>query len=141
MIWKKIQDKEQDEWRKRMDSKRKLRTYRVIKRELEKEKYLEEGTAQQKKVMVMMRGGTNNLRIETGRYEKLEEKERIFIFCESGEVEDERHFWGRCEAWKNGREVVLKKVRKLEVRVTYEEIMFMSGREEVKSKGEERVKS
>ena len=47
----------------------------------------------------------------------------------------------RCEAWKNEREVVLSKVRKLGVRMTDEEIMFMSGKDEVKSKGEERVKS
>ena len=92
IVWKKIQDKEQEEWRKRMDSKRKVRTYRVIKSELETEKCLEEGTAQKRRVMAMVRGGTNDLRIETGRYEKLEEKERICIFCESGEVEDERQF-------------------------------------------------
>ncbi len=72
-----------------MSNKSKLRTYRVRKKELETEKYLEEGTAQQRRVMVMMRGGTNDLRIETGRYEKLEEKERICIFCENGEVQDD----------------------------------------------------
>ena len=141
IVWKKIQDKEQEEWRKRMDSKSKVRTYRMLKTELETEKYLEEGTAQQRRVMVMIRGGTNDLRIETGRYEKLEEKERICIFCESGEVEDEKHFLCRCEAWKDEREVVMRKVRKLGVKMTDEEIMFMSGREEVQSKGEERVKS
>jgi hypothetical protein len=124
-----------------MDRKSKLRTYRVMKRELEPEKYLEEGTAQQRRVMVMMRGGTNDLRIETGRYEKLEEKDRICIFCESGEVEDERHFLCGCEEWKDEREVILGKVRKLGVSMTDEEIMFMTGRKEVKSEGEERVKS
>ena len=131
IVWKKIQDKEQDEWRKRMDSKSKLRTYRVMKRELEREKYLEEGTAQQRRVMVMIRGGTNDLRIETGRYEKLEVKERICIFCESGEVEDERQFLCRCEAWKEEREAVLRRVRNLGVTMTDEETMFMSGEEEV----------
>jgi hypothetical protein len=108
IVWKKIQDKEQEVWRKRMDSKSKLGTYRTMKRDLEAEKYLEEGTAQQRRAMVMMRGGTNDLRIETGRYEKLEEEERICIFCQSGEVEDERHFLCRCEAWKDEREVVLR---------------------------------
>ena len=98
-----------------MDSKSKLRTYRVIKSELEREKYLEEGTAQQRRVMVMLRGGTNDLRIETGRYEKLEERERICIFCGNGEVEDERHFLCRCEACKDEREVVLSRVRSWEL--------------------------
>ena len=41
----KIQDKEEEVWRIGMDSKSKLRTYRTMKRELETEKYLEEGTA------------------------------------------------------------------------------------------------
>jgi hypothetical protein len=86
--------------------------------------------------MVMMRGGTNDLRIETGRYEKLEEEERICIFCKSGEVEDERHFLCRCEAWKDEREVVLREVRKLGVRMAEEEIMFVSGKQEVKGKGQ-----
>ena len=118
-----------------------LRTYRVIKNDLETEKYLEQGTGQQRKVIAMIRGGTNDLRIETGRYEKLEEKERICIFCESGEVEDERHFLHRCEAWKNEREIVMKRVKKLGVRMTDEEIMFISGREEVKNKGEKKEES
>ena len=74
------------------------------------------------------------MRIETGRYEKLEEQERICIFCESGEVENERHFLCRCEAWKDEREVVMRRVRNLGVRMTDEEIMFMSGREEVKGR-------
>ena len=34
IVWKKIQDKEQEEWRKRMDSKSKLSTYRVMKRKI-----------------------------------------------------------------------------------------------------------
>ena len=76
----------------------------------------------------MLRGGTNDLRIETGRYEKLEETERICIFCESGEVEDVRHFLCRCEAWKDEREVVLRKVRKLGVRIKDDKVMFVSGR-------------
>ena len=135
IVWKKIQDREQVEWRKRMDNKPKLRTYRVMKRELETEKYLDEGTAQQRRVMVMMRGGTNDLRIETGRYEKLGEQERICIFCESGEVEDERHFLCRCEAWKEEREAVLREVRKLGVTMADEEVMFVNDVQEVEGKG------
>ena len=131
---KKIQDEEEEEWRKRIDSKTKLRTYRAMKRNLETEKYFEKGTAQQRRVMVMMRGGTNDLRIETGRYEKLEEEESI-CFCESGEVEDERHFLCRCAAWKDERDVVLRKVRNLGVTMEDEEVMFVSGRQEVKTEG------
>ena len=104
IVGKKMQEKEQEEWRRRMESKSKLRTYRKVKTELETEEYLEEGTAQERRVMVMMRGGTNDLRIETGRYEKLEKEKRKCIFCESGEVEDETHLLCRCEAWREERE-------------------------------------
>ena len=91
--------------------------------------------------MVMMRGGTNDLRIETGRYEKLEKEERVCIFCESGEVEDERHFLCGCEAWKVERELVVKEVRKLKVTMSEEEIMLLSGKEETKERGQTTVKS
>ena len=120
-----MQEKEQEEWKRRVESKSKLRTYRKVKTELETEEYIEEGTAQERRVMVMMRGGTNDLRIETGRYEKLEKDERKCIFCESGEVEDETHFLCRCEAWREERELVLEKVRKLEVRMSEEQIMLL----------------
>lgn len=112
-----------------------------MKTELETEEYLEEGTAQERRVMVMMRGGTNDLRVETGRYEKLEKEERKCIFCESGEVEDERHFLCRCEAWKEERELVLKEVRKLKVRMPEEKIMLLGGKEEMKGRGQATVKS
>ena len=125
-----------------MESKSKLRTYRKVKSELETEKYLEEGTAQERRVMVMIRGGTNDLRIETGRYEKWEKEERVCIFGESGEVEDEKHFLCRCEAWKDERELVLKEVRKLKVRMSEleEDIMPLSGKEEMKGRGQVTVK-
>ena len=123
-----------------MEGKSKLRTYRKMKTELELEKYLKEGTAQQRRVMVMMRGGTNDLRIETGRYEKLEKDERVCIFCDSGEVEDETHFLCRCDAWKKEREMVLREVRKRGVRMKVEEVMFLSG-QAMERKGHMRVKS
>jgi hypothetical protein len=141
IVRKKIQDKEQEEWRKRMESKSKLRTYRKVKTELETEKYLDEGTVQERRVMVMMRGGINDLRIETGRYEKLEKEERVCIFCESGEVEDERHFLCRCEACKDERELALKEVKKLKVSMSEEEIMLLSGKEGMKERGQTTVKS
>lgn len=140
IVWKKIQDKEQEKWRANMEGKSKLRTYRDMKKDLEMERYLKEGTAQQRRVMVMIRGGTNDLRIETGRYEKLEKEERICIFCDSGEVEDESHFLCRCAAWKEERELVLREVRKQGVRMKDEEVMFLSG-QALERKGQARVKS
>ena len=130
-VVERIQEREEKEWMKRMEGKRKLRTYRKVKKRLEMEEYLRQGTVQQRRVMVMMRGGTNDLRIETGRYEKLEEKERICCFCESGEVEDEEHFLCHCEAWRNVRERIVCEVRRkgrFVVGVSDLEIMMVCGK-------------
>ena len=46
--------------------------------------------------MAKLRGGTAELRIETGRWRGLERQERICKCCESGEVEDVEHLVIRC---------------------------------------------
>jgi hypothetical protein len=118
--WKEINCERQDTEerrrnveRTRMKGKKKLRTYRSFKKELKIEKYLtaEEGKSQQRRVMMMLRGGSNDLRIERGRYEKREVEERMCQFCDSGEVEDEEHFLCKCKAWKEERERCMKKVK------------------------------
>jgi hypothetical protein len=137
MVFEKMQNKEQEEWRVRMEGKSKLRTYRLFKQVLEREPYLEQGTASQRRVMAMMRGGSNDLRIETGRYEKLEVEKRVCIFCDTKEVEDEHHFLCKCDAWADQRSVVLQEVRDMTKEVLIdEEIMFVSGRD-VRKKGVE----
>ena len=54
-VVKKTQDREQREWRERMEGKPKLRTYRRVKQKLEREEYLLVGTAGQRRVMTMIR--------------------------------------------------------------------------------------
>jgi hypothetical protein len=129
VVLAKVQEKEEREWRVRMEGKSKLRTYRQFKEVLERELYLEEGTASQRRVMVMVRGGSNDLRIERGRYEKLRVEERVCIFCDAKEVEDERHFLCQCDAWAEQRTEVLQKVRDMtKGDMIDEEIMFVSGK-------------
>ena len=48
IVGKKMQEKEQEEWKRRVESKSKLRTYRKVKTELETEGYLEEGTQERR---------------------------------------------------------------------------------------------
>ena len=68
--------------------------------------------------MTRLRGGTNELRIETGRYpitnrdRRLEVEERRCLICMSGEIEDESHFVVDCAFYDDLREKfnnVLKK--------------------------------
>ena len=60
-VREKVQEKEQKEWLERMKKKAKLRTYREFKRELRRASYLWVGTATQRRVMTMIRGGSNDL--------------------------------------------------------------------------------
>src|SRR2546421_4996944 len=59
--------KEEKEWREEMQKKSKLRMYRKIKTKLVLEEYIIELERSKSRQLTMLRGGTNKLRIETGR--------------------------------------------------------------------------
>ena len=48
-------------------------------------------------MLAKLRGGTAELRVETGRWNGLKKKERICKQCTMGKVENEEHFLLRCE--------------------------------------------
>ena len=50
----------------------------------------------QRRMMVKLRGGTAELRVETGRWCGLSRGERLCKNCDSGEVEDVKHFVCQC---------------------------------------------
>ena len=60
--------------------------------------------------LVKLRGGTNRLRIEQGRYEKEEVEKRICLFCDEKQVEDEKHFMLTCKRYEDLREQLWQKV-------------------------------
>lgn len=60
--------------------------------------------------LVKIRGGTNRLRIEQGRYVKEEVEERVCVFCDAKQVEDEKHFMLACKRYEDLRETLWKKV-------------------------------
>ena len=45
----------------------------------------------------------HKLRIETGRYQKLEDNDRICLLCDSGEIESEIHFLMDCSYFSDKR--------------------------------------
>ena len=65
----KIHAREEKAWLARMQTKPKLRTYRTIKHKLEFEPYLNHDNTYARETMTRLRGGPNELRIETGRYQ------------------------------------------------------------------------
>jgi hypothetical protein len=96
-------------WKDRMLSKPKLRTYRQLKQHLTCEQYLTFHDRRAREIMTTLRGGTNELRIERGRYpitnrdKRLEVHERVCLMCMSGEVEDEKHFLLDCVIYEDLR--------------------------------------
>jgi len=63
-----LQKRDEDEWREQMKKKSKLRTYIKLKSKLVLEKYVIESDREKRRQLTMIRGGTNKLRIETGRW-------------------------------------------------------------------------
>lgn len=109
-IREKIRAREETQWLARMQNKPKLRTYRQLKTKLHFEhSYLTTRDREAREVMMRLRGGTNELRIETGRYaitnrdRRLDVSERRCLICLSGEIEDETHFLLDCDGYEDLR--------------------------------------
>ena len=85
------QQEEENEWKKAMEKKPKLRTYRTIKENLKLEDYLKVNTnPKSRQTLTNLRTGSNNLRIETGRWTRPREaiEDRLCMECMNGSVED-----------------------------------------------------
>jgi hypothetical protein len=113
MIYNHVQRVEEENWKKRMAKKPKLRTYQTFKDKLKLESYLlSEKEKTGRYLLTSIRTGTNKLRIETGRWKKRKEKveERVCIQCGSGEIEDEKHFILHCSRYGTLRNEMYDKV-------------------------------
>ena len=53
--------------------------------------------------MTMMRGGTNMLRIERGRWKGEKPEERVCQVCMRNQIEDEQHFLLECKMYESVR--------------------------------------
>lgn len=115
LVFKAIRMREQQDWLVRMNEKDKLRTYRTLKSTLRCESYLAASDGEKSAYDVFkLRSGTNVLRIETGRYERVsgptgkKEKKpierRLCLMCMSGDVESEAHFLLHCHVFNGERQ-------------------------------------
>ena len=68
-----------------------------------------------RKALVRFRISSHQLRIETGRYEKILRDERICYFCTGNKIEDENHFLLDCKAYSQIRDTFFSK---LETKIT-----------------------
>ena len=109
LIHDKIQEREKNEWRKIMEKKPKLRTYRQIKKNLKLETYISHEDGKGRRMLARLISGTNSLRIETCRYEGRRDYERICKLC-ANNVEDEEHFLCKCTTYDDIRRDFLDEV-------------------------------
>ena len=86
----------------------KLRTYRCFKTELKLENYVIVNVPlYKKKVFTLLRAGCLPLEVEKGRHKKphaVPLNERLCNMCDSGVIEDERHFLMKCSLYNDIRE-------------------------------------
>lgn len=96
--------------------KPKLRTYVTLKKELKAEPFMAVYHRGGLPELVKMRGGTNRLRIEQGRYVKEKLEDRVCLLCKNGKVEDEKHFMLDCKTYEDLRARMWRKVEEITVR-------------------------
>ena len=63
-----------------------------------------------RKALVRFRISSHQLRIETGRYEKIPRDERICYFCTGNKIKDENHFLLDCKAYSQIRDKFFSKL-------------------------------
>lgn len=105
LVRDRIHNREELLWLTDIDRKPKLRTYKHLKKELKLEDYLLDHRERYGRYeTTKLRGGTNRLRIEQGRYEQLGVEQRVCQLCLCGAVEDEAHFLLDCAAYSDYRQ-------------------------------------
>jgi len=100
LVRENIHEREEKDWIQEMRDHSKLRTYVTLKRKLEREKYLEVRNRFGAPELTKLRGGSNRLRIETGRWSQIPKEE----------VEDETHFMLSCSVYEDLRERMWKEL-------------------------------
>ena len=110
LIRERIHEREQRKWLQKCLKKPKLRTYVWLKRRLRMEPYLSVHHRSGLPELTKLRGGTNRLRIEQGRYRKEAVEERVCEVCDSKQTEDEKHFMLECKVYDDLREKMWREV-------------------------------
>ena len=103
----------QDNWKRELTKKPKLRTYCKIKDEYKTESYLCANLPKYKRALIsQIRGGSLPLALEYGRYAKLPVEEWICELCRS-DVETETHFLFKCRSYECERQKLENKIPEL----------------------------
>lgn len=66
-----------------------------------------------RKVLTRLRCGSNDLRIDTGRWDGLTADERLCLVCGEGDVETEQHFLLECNYYQDDRTTLWESLERL----------------------------
>ena len=99
------------QWHVAVENSPVLISYNYFKNNFEYESYLDILPYSLRCTLSRLRLSSHSLRIQTGRYaqNRLARNERICLYCDSGDIEDEFHFICICRRFENLRKQCLKK--------------------------------
>ena len=98
-----------------INTKPKLRTYKLFKNTYESEPYVTRYLSRSSRsIFSQFRTGILPLRIETGRYNNVPLQDRLCVYCQEEEIEDEFHFLLECPLYTDMRQDLLSQCNQLE---------------------------
>ena len=101
----------QENWLEQVNSKPKLRTYKCFKSRVETEDYVKCFMSRAKRsLFAQIRFGILPLEIETGRYYRKAENERLCKLCNMRVVENEIHFVMLCQLYNDLRMILFSRI-------------------------------
>ena len=100
------------EWKARVEIQPKLRLYRTLKFNLHQEEYLHViKDREERRLITALRGGTNVLAVETGKWKGEALEERTCSACATGNIENELRFLLDCFAYERERRRLYQRIR------------------------------
>ena len=103
LVKERVKDLMEEQWKQEVESKPKLRTYRLFKTVFEVEDYVHCNNRLKRSLFAQLRIGILPLRIETGRFSNIALEDRICDMCLERNVEDELHFICNCPMYDDLR--------------------------------------
>lgn len=112
LVKQRLAAKENADWKQRLLHQPKLRLYRLLKSDLGFESYLMKIPQRQlRREFTKFRCGTNDLRVETGRWSNEKVEDRTCCVCGGEEIEDEKHVLLECWVYSQLRMDMLRSIR------------------------------
>ena len=103
LVVNRIRNREEEEWRRRMQHKGRLRTYSMVKQKLQIEQYLDITEGRARRLILEFRSGVNQLADELDRRKGIPREQLLCELCRVT-IEDELHVLEECKSYRDIRE-------------------------------------